>query len=78
MRHLVKHKITFSKSRYHQHIEMVEWCQKNLGYGKWLTGTPTTWDGLESLNWSVDSIFGNTTFAFKNPKHFSMFLLKWS
>jgi len=78
MTHKVQYHKTFGKSRYHQQIEMVAWCRVNCGYGKWLTQTPNSWLGLEDLNWTVDSIFGNTTFSFKNPKHYTMFLLRWA
>ena len=78
MRKSVEHTITFEKNRYHQHIEMVEWCREHCGYGRWLAETPINWLGLEDLNWSVDSMFGNTTFAFRDPKHLTLFLLRWS
>ena len=78
MKQPVVFKITFGRNRYHQHIEMYNWCERHFGYGKWLSGTPNSWVGLEKLNWCVDSMFGNTTFAFKDPKHLSMFLLRWS
>ncbi len=69
---------TFGKDCYHQHSEMIQWCEDNIGKGRWLSGTPRTWEGLEELNWSVDSMFGNTTFAFKDPKHLTWFMLRWS
>lgn len=77
MKQPVEHTVTFDKSRYHQHLDMCIWCSEHCGFGKWLSGTPKTWAGLEKLNWSVDSIFGNTTFAFKEPTHLIMFVLRW-
>ena len=71
-------KITFGKNRFHQHIEMCDWCREHCGFGKWLTDTPNSWAGFENLNWTVDSMFGNTTFAFKDSKHLSMFVLRWA
>lgn len=78
MNTVVKYKVTLGKNRYHQQPIMENWCRENLGPGKWLYGTPETWEGLDNINWSIDSMFGNTTFAFKDPKHFSMFVLRWS
>ena len=70
--------ITFGKHMYHLNIEMENWCREFIGAGKWLSGTPKTWKGLEMLDWTVDSMFGNTTFAFKDPKHLTIFTLRWS
>lgn len=56
---------------------MCDWCKDTIGFGTWLGGTPKTWVGLEKLLWSVDSTFGQTTFAFKQEKHYTLFLLKW-
>lgn len=70
--------ITFGKERYHQHLEMEQWCHKNIGTGGWHYDTPKSWAGLGNKIWSVDSTFGNTTFAFKDAKHLSMFLLRWA
>lgn len=78
MRKPVEHIIRFGKDRYHQHIEMCDWCRDNCGPGKWTSETATTWVGFENLNWLVDSMFGNTTFAFRDPKHLTMFLLRWA
>lgn len=77
MRKTVKHIVRFGKSRYHQHMEMCAWCRLIIGEGKWLDGTPKTWAGI-NVNWCVDSMFGTTTFSFKDPKHLTMFLLRWS
>lgn len=78
MRESVEHTITFGKNRYHQQTEMVEWCKEHCGFGTWSYSTPTTWEGLVKMNWSVDSTFGNTTFAFRDPKHLTLFVLRWS
>ena len=78
MKQPVEHTITFDNTRYHQNSAMVAWCEKNIGYGQWLSGTPKTWEGLERLKWSIDSMFGTTTFAFKDSKDAVMFALYWS
>jgi hypothetical protein len=70
--------ITFGKERYHQHPEMEQWCHKNIGLGGWTYETPKTWEGMSNKIWSVDSMFGNTTFSFKNSKDYIMFILRWS
>ena len=70
--------VTFGKDRYHQHTIMEQWCHKNIGKGGWTYSTPKTWEGMDDKVWIVHSMFGNTTFAFKEPKHLTMFLLKWS
>lgn len=69
---------TFGKDRYHQHIEMYSWCIEHIGEGGWSYGTPKTWEGMEDKIWVIHSMFGNTTFVFKESKHLTMFLLRWS
>jgi hypothetical protein len=70
--------ITFGKDRYHQHVEMEYWCEKNIGPGGWSYDTPTTWEGMDGKIWIIHSMFGNTTFTFKEAKHLTLFLLKWA
>ena len=70
--------ITFGKDRYHQHVEMEYWCEKNIGHGGWSYDTPKTWEGVDDKIWIMHSMFGNTTFAFKEPKHLTYFLLRWA
>jgi hypothetical protein len=73
-----KMEITFNKDRYHQHLEMVRWCQDHVGPGKWTGGSPKTWQGMGDSQWVVHSTFGNTTFAFKDARHYTLFVLRWS
>jgi hypothetical protein len=68
---------TFGKDKYHLHPEMEQWCHDNIGKGGWTYTTPKTWKGMGDKIWSIDSMFGNTTFAFKDPKHLTFFLLRW-
>ena len=70
--------ITFGKEKYHLHREMEQWCYDKIGKGGWSYSTPKTWEGMGDKVWVMHSMFGNTTFAFKNPKHFTMFILRWS
>jgi len=73
-----KMEITFGKDRYTDHLEMEEWCHKYIGTGGWVWGSPKTWEGLDGKIWIMHSTFGNTTFAFRDPRHYTMFVLRWS
>lgn len=70
--------ITFDKDKYHLHPEMENWCHKNIGPGGWTWGSPTTWEGMGNKIWIMHSMFGNTTFSFKEEKHLMLFLLRWA
>ena len=70
--------ITFGKDRYHLNGEMERWCRDNVGEGGWHYDTPKSWAGMGGKIWSIHSMFGNTTFAFKEAKHLTMFILRWS
>ncbi len=73
-----KMEITFNKDRYHQIIDMEDWCHKHIGKGGWVWGSPSTWEGLDGKIWVMHSAFGNTTFAFKEQKHYTWFILRWT
>ena len=70
--------ITFGKERYHQNREMEQWCLENVGKGGWSYNTPKTWEGMGGKVWAMHSIFGHTTFAFKDARHLTLFALRWS
>ncbi len=70
--------ITFGKNRYHEHLDMEQWCTENIGTGGWTSGTPKTWEGLGDKIWIIHSTFGKTTFVFKEAKHLTMFMLRWA
>jgi hypothetical protein len=70
--------ITFGKDRYSEHLEMEQWCLKNIGKGGWTYESPKTWEGMGDKIWVMHSMFGNTTFVFKDQKHLSMFILRWA
>jgi hypothetical protein len=73
-----KMEITFGKDRYSQHLEMEQWCKDNIGSGGWTYSSPTTWEGMGDKIWIMHSMFGNTTFAFKNERHYTWFILRWN
>lgn len=68
---------TFGKDSYHLNGEMERWCKEFIGPGGWTYSTPTTWKGMDGKIWIMHSMFGHTTFAFKNHKDFAYFLLRW-
>ena len=70
--------ITFGKDHYHLNGEMEQWCRTYAGEGRWIGGQLKTWEGMESYVWAIESMFGNTTFMFKEDKHYMWFVLKWS
>lgn len=73
-----KMEITFGKDRYHEHQDMEQWCHENIGPGGWSYSSPKTWEGMGDKIWLMHSMFGHTTFAFKEQKHFNWFVLRWS
>ena len=66
--------ITFGKDRYHQQEEMIAWCREHIGIGSWWNGLPAMPCGMV---WSIQCVFGQTTFWFKNERDGSLFALKW-
>lgn len=73
----MSYEVRFGKDRYHQQREMEVWCLECIGNGGWSYSTPKTWDGMAGNLWVMHSMFGHTTFAFKNEADASMFILKW-
>jgi len=67
--------ITFGKDRYHQQNEIRDWCKEHVGHGEWTDIMPESW---EDRSWAMYSMFGNITYAFKDPKHLTAFLLRWA
>ena len=61
--------ITFGKDRYHLNEEMAKWCRDKFGLGGYIPPA----DGP----WMMRTMFGNTTFAFKEQKHYNWFVLRW-
>lgn len=69
--------ITFGKDQYHLTAAMEYWCANRIGKGGWSYSTPKTWEGMNDWSWVIHSAFGNTTFAFKEEKHYTWFVLRW-
>jgi hypothetical protein len=57
---------------------MEQWCHEHVGNGGWTYLTPKTWEDMDGKVWVMHSMFGNTTFAFKDSKDLTMFLLRWA
>jgi hypothetical protein len=70
--------IIFDNTRYHEHLDMIAWCEQNIGHGGWAFSIPKSWESLGSKLWAVSTGFGNTTFAFKEEKYLTIFLLRWA
>jgi hypothetical protein len=69
--------ITFGKDKYHLHLEMQAWCKQQFGEGKWISYPyPKDWTAMP--DWTIHSMFGNTTFAFKDEKQYNWFILRWA
>lgn len=70
-------KITFGKDSYHLNGEMERWCRDTIGPGLWTYGDVQEWAGMGENVWAMHSMFGRTTFDFKEEKHYNWFLLRW-
>ena len=70
--------ITFDNTRYHLNSDMQAWCSCHFGRGNW-TNEPIVkdWQGIK-FNWTIHSMFGNTTFCFRRARDLTFFLLKWA
>lgn len=66
-------RISFGKDRYHEHLEMISWCEKNLGKGGYYSFTKNP----ETAKWAIESMFGNTHFFFRDSKDAVLFGLTW-
>ena len=69
--------ITFNNTRYHLNGKMQQWCENQLGPVAYSVDNIRD-DGDRKNLWTYKSIFGNTTYFFKNEKDYTMFLLRWS
>lgn len=74
--------ITFGKDRYHQQHEITAWCREYVGHGGWTADMPASWEAMpaswEARSWAMYGMFGNITYAFKESKHLTAFILRWS
>jgi hypothetical protein len=66
--------VEFGKRYYHLNDDMKSWCVDNVGPGGWTSVTPADWD---VRNWAMFTMFGNTTFYFKNEHDATVFALRW-
>ena len=66
--------ITFGREHYHLNDKMEQWCYNNIGKGSWTYTTPETWDSMDGKIWAMHSMFGNTTFCFKDEKDHAWFV----
>jgi len=71
------YQVTFNNTRYHLNNEMEQWCRDKVGPGKWIGGRLKTREGMDPNLWVMESMFGNTTFAFKDQRHYNWFILRW-
>jgi hypothetical protein len=67
---MMSNAVTFGKDRYHLNGAMEQWCRETIGDGGW--------GGMDGEFWYVKSMFGNTTFTFRDPKHLTLFVLRWA
>jgi hypothetical protein len=69
--------VVFEKDRYHTIGTMERWCAENIGLGGWVYGDPDDWEEGKR-KWAITSIFGRTTFYFKDDEDATMFTLRWT
>ena len=70
-------KVWYDKSEYSLHRVKEEWCTENIGQGTW--GNPKDWvNGWPTkYKWTMNTIFGNSFFYFKEESDATMFILRW-
>lgn len=66
--------VVYNKTDYHHHINMIDWCRASIGDGGWTLQRDIAPGDL----WSVDSMFGITTFMFISNELMDRFLLEWN
>jgi len=69
--------IVVDRDRYHLIRVMEQWCEQQLGPGKWSYAPVNLWEGLPRIAWSMCSTFGRTTFSFKHEHDYEWFILRW-
>ena len=62
--------IMFNNTYYHLNSDMEKWCKENVGQGSW------SGHNVGDV-WSIDSMFGTTTFTFINEEDLNRFKLRW-
>lgn len=66
------HTVSLGRNHYHLQDEMITWCRQHVGIGAWWSGLPAGQD------WSIECVFGRTTFWFKRDSDAALFLLRWA
>jgi hypothetical protein len=66
------YQVHFEKDRYHQVLEMINWCHKQFGEGGYIASSNKT------DRWAVATAFGKSSWLFKNKDDATLFALKWS
>ncbi len=66
-------RLSFGKDRFHEQRDMLSWCEENFGDGGYYSFTKNP----DTARWSIDSMFGNTHFFFRDSKDAVLFGLKW-
>ena len=66
-------RFSFGKDRYHEQRDMQSWCESQFGDGGYYAFTKNP----ETARWSIDSMFGNTHFFFRNTEDALLFALRW-
>lgn len=66
-------RFSFGKDRFHEQTAMLKWCEDNLGQGGYYAFSRDP----ENAKWSIDSMFGNTHFFFRDSKDAVLFSLTW-
>lgn len=62
--------IYFGKDRYHEREAMIQWCRDNIGRGGYIPHDYNVWE--------IGTIFGNSTFSFRNKQDLIFFKLRWA
>jgi hypothetical protein len=71
-------KITFGLEKYRLQSDMENWCNRHFGPGNWISESEVKdWTNMQ-VNWTIHSMFGNTTFCFRNPQDYTWFAMQWA
>jgi hypothetical protein len=58
--------VRYGRDRYHQHLEMIDWCRDNIGPGGWNQGRELAGTDATTWKWFISCVFGNVEFDFVN------------
>ncbi len=57
--------------------DMISWCQTNIGPGGWKNSPVLLFPNQDKWVWTVDSVFGYTTFTFTTAAAARRFTQEW-